>query len=86
MGKTVIINARVDEHTKTEARRILESLGLNLSQGIVIFLRQVVFNKCIPFELKIPNDDTAKALEESERGEGLETVSSVDELFKELDA
>lgn len=86
MPKTATIQARVDAKTKSEAQRILSELDITLTQAIVVYLRQIIFNNGIPFALKIPNDDTAKALEESERGEGLETVSSVDELFKELDA
>ena len=86
MPKTATVQARVDAKTKSEAQRILGELDITLTQAIVMYLRQIIFNNGIPFALKIPNDDTAKALEESERGEGLETVSSVDELFKELDA
>jgi len=86
MPKTATIQARIDAKTKSEAQRILGELDITLTQAIVMYLRQIIFNNGIPFALKIPNDDTAKALEESERGEGLETVSSVDELFKELDA
>jgi len=86
MPTTATIQARVDAKTKSEAHRILSELDITLTQAIVMYLRQIIFNNGIPFALKIPNDDTAKALKESERGEGLETVSSVDELFKELDA
>jgi DNA-damage-inducible protein J len=86
MPKTATIQARIDAKTKSEAQRILSELDITLTQAIVVYLRQIIFNNGIPFALKIPNDDTAKALEESERGEGLDTVSSVDELFKELDA
>ena len=89
MEKTVTINTRVDEPTKSAARKVFEDLGMNLSQGIVLFLRQVVFKGGIPFELKvpnIPNEETEKALEEADRGEGLETFASVDDLFKELNA
>ncbi len=89
MEKTVSINTRVDEPTKSAARHVLEDLGMNLSQGIVLFLRQVVFKGGIPFDIKlpnVPNKETERALEEAERGEGLRSVSSVDELFKELNA
>ena len=44
------------------------------------------FMPLIPFELKIPNEVTAKTLKGSEDGNDLHTVNSVDELFKELDS
>lgn len=86
MGKTASINFRVDEDTKAQARRVFDNLGMSFSQGIMLFLRQVILNQGIPFDLKIPNELTAKTLKMSEAGEDLHTVSSVDELFKDLDA
>ena len=86
MGKSASINFRVDEDTKSQARSVFDDLGMTVSQGIVLFLRQVILYRGIPFDLKIPNELTAKTLEMSEAGEDLHTVSSVDELFKELNA
>ena len=86
MGKTTSINFRVDEDTKSQARSVFDNLGMSFSQGIMLFLRQVILNQGIPFDLKIPNELTAKTLKMSEAGEDLHTASSVDELFKDLDA
>jgi DNA-damage-inducible protein J len=61
-------------------------LGMPLSEGVCLFLRQVIMHRGLPFEVKIPNALTAKTLEESEKGIDLHRVSSVDELFEELEA
>jgi DNA-damage-inducible protein J len=86
MPKTATVQARVDAKTKAEAQRILGELDITLTQAIVVYLRQIIFNNGIPFVLKIPNELTAETLDKSEAREDLHSTSSVDELFKELDA
>jgi DNA-damage-inducible protein J len=86
MNNSATIQVRVDEPTKTQAKNVFNMLGMSLSEGICLFLRQVVMHQGLPFEVKIPNALTAKTLEESEKGIDLHTASSVDELFKELEA
>jgi DNA-damage-inducible protein J len=48
-------------------------------------LTQIALHEDIPFEMKIPNDVTAQTLQDSEEGQNLHQVDSVDDLFKELD-
>jgi DNA-damage-inducible protein J len=86
MSSSATIQVRVDEPTKTQAMSVFNMLGMSLSEGVCLFLRQVVMHRGLPFEVKIPNALTAKTLEESEKGIDLHTASGVDELFEELDA
>ena len=53
MGKVATVTARVDEETKKEAERIFRELGIPMSSAISAFLKAVVRNRGIPFELKI---------------------------------
>jgi DNA-damage-inducible protein J len=46
---------RIDEQTKTQAKKVLGELHLSMSEAICLFLRQVVLHRGIPFEVKIPN-------------------------------
>jgi len=46
------INVVVDTKTKNEAAHILEDLGLSMSSAINIFLKQVIKNDGLPFEIK----------------------------------
>jgi DNA-damage-inducible protein J len=80
------IQVRIDEETKKQAQTVLGALHISMSEAVKLFLRQVVLQKGIPFEVKIPNDLTAKTLKEAEQGKNLHTASSVDELFEELEA
>lgn len=61
---------RLEEETLTEAKAILKSLGLNFSEAVNIFASMVVQQKGLPFDVKLPNDETLKAMKEAKRGEG----------------
>ena len=54
MATTVPTQIRIEENTKRQAVEILEGLGLNLSDAVNIFLRQVILQSGIPFEIKYP--------------------------------
>lgn len=43
------LSIRIEEKTKNEARKTLESLGLDLSSAVKIFLHQVVIDQGLPF-------------------------------------
>ena len=59
-------------------------MGLPASQAVTLFYRQVVLQRGLPFEIKIPNAVSRKALEEAVDGRDLTSYSSVDELFEDL--
>jgi addiction module RelB/DinJ family antitoxin len=50
------INIRVNGDLKREAENVFEKIGLNLSDGINIFLRKVVADKGIPFPLTVTRE------------------------------
>lgn len=54
-NKTANVYARVEPALKMEAERILASLGVTPSSAIQMFYRQIVLNKGIPFNLKVPD-------------------------------
>jgi DNA-damage-inducible protein J len=80
------IQVRIDEETKKQAQTVLGALHISMSEAVKLFLRQVVLQRGIPFEVKIPNDLTARTLKEAEQGRNLHTASTVEELFEELEA
>jgi len=55
-----------------------------MSEAISMYLSQITIHKGIPFEIKIPNEVTAKTLKDAENGNDLHQVDFVDELFQEL--
>ena len=44
-----VINIRIEKSVKDKAQKTLESMGLDLSSGIKLFLNQVVTENGIPF-------------------------------------
>lgn len=82
-------NIKIDPTLKQEAQALFESLGLNLSTAVNMFLRQSVREQAIPFRVgsPIPNVETLKAIEDARNGIGLSRgFSSVAELMEDLDA
>lgn len=65
MAKTSVININVPTEVKEEANSILNSLGLNMSTAMNIFLKKVIRERGIPFELKQePNENGIESLKE----------------------
>ncbi|EDP73561.1 type II toxin-antitoxin system RelB/DinJ family antitoxin [Hydrogenivirga sp. 128-5-R1-1] len=82
MGAKIQTTLRVDEKNYKEAKEILERLGLNVSQAFNIFIAMIKEYKGIPFEVKIPNEETAKVIKEARRGKNLINVGNIKELEK----
>ena len=53
--RTANIYTRVDPETKEHAELILTQLGIPMSNAIGMFLKQVVIQRGIPFEMKLPS-------------------------------
>lgn len=49
------IQVRIDEKTKKSAKKILNDIGLDMSSAIKIYLKQIILNKGIPFQLLTEN-------------------------------
>ena len=62
------INVMVDSKTKEEAAIILKDLGLSMISAITLFLRQVIKNDGLPFEVKnkTSNKEILDALKEAQ--------------------
>ncbi|MBS3975355.1 MAG: type II toxin-antitoxin system RelB/DinJ family antitoxin [Syntrophomonadaceae bacterium] len=53
MARTSNIFARVEPEIKEQAEKILGRLGIPMSNAIGLFLRQVVLQRGIPFDIKL---------------------------------
>ncbi len=84
MVKEATARARIDADLKEEAESILAECGLNATQGINLFYRQIVLHRGLPFDVKIPNAESRKAMREIETGEGLSRSGSAEDLFRDL--
>ena len=83
MSKTAMIQARIEPHLKAEVEGILRELGLSVTEAISLYFNRIRMEHGIPFEVKIPNTETLRAMRDVESGR-VEKHSDVDEMFKDL--
>ncbi len=83
MAKSAMINARVEPKLKQEVEGILREIGLNTTQAVTLFFRHVKNYKGLPFDVRIPNATTRKAIAEARSGKG-KKFKSTDALVEEL--
>lgn len=84
MSRAASIHARIDPTLKHDAEKILHKLGLNTSQAINAFYAQIVHVRGIPFELKLPNEETVAAMRELDSGK-VKTYDSMKYLWNDID-
>ena len=85
----VSTNIKIDPILKEQAQDLFESLGMNLTTAVNIFLRQSVREQAIPFRIgePVPNAETLQAIRDARNGVGLSRgFTSVKELMEDLNA
>ena len=83
MAKTAMTHARLTPELKKEAEAILSELGISISTAYELFYRQIVAHRGLPFEVRVPNTATRRAMEDARQGKG-KKYASVSELFADL--
>ena len=89
---TVNMSIRMDSELKKQAEVMLSDMGLNMTTAMNMFLRQVVRQGKIPFEVAtdLPNGETLAAIKEVDdmiKGNiPAKKYTSTDELFKDLES
>lgn len=53
MARSANIYVRVEPNIKEQSEKILEKLGIPMSNAVSIFLRQVIMQNGLPFDVKI---------------------------------
>jgi DNA-damage-inducible protein J len=82
MNKTAVVHARVEPGTKKKAEEVLRKLGMSPTEAVRLFYRQICLRGGLPFRVLIPNDLTKEALNKSDKGYGIESFDSLDEMFE----
>ena len=83
--KTASVHARIQPALKLKAEAVLEKLGISTSEAIAIFFSQIALQRGMPFDLKIPNKATRKAMQEARTGSS-KRFSSTAALMEDLNA
>jgi DNA-damage-inducible protein J len=85
MTANAIVQARIDQATKEEARIVLAAMGLTISDAVRLLLVRVAQDKVLPFEPLSPNAETIAAMREA-RVCILPSFNSVEALLADLNA
>lgn len=85
MRKTAFVIARVKPELKKDTEKVLRSLGLSISEAINMLLSQIRLRKGLPFDVRIPNKTTLKAMKDAEEGKGLTRCKDAEDMFKRLE-
>jgi DNA-damage-inducible protein J len=80
---TTMVHIRIDRKTKQRAAKTLAAMGMSVSDAVRMLLIRVAAEKALPFEAKVPNGTTVKAMRAADRGKG-KRLDSAGALFKDL--
>ncbi|MCX6622394.1 MAG: type II toxin-antitoxin system RelB/DinJ family antitoxin [Acidobacteria bacterium] len=81
--ETTMVHVRVDQKTKQQAAKTLARMGISVSDAVRMLLVRVAAEKALPFDVKVPNATTVKAMRAAEKGKG-KRLNSAGALFKDL--
>ncbi|MDD4018379.1 MAG: type II toxin-antitoxin system RelB/DinJ family antitoxin [Kiritimatiellae bacterium] len=84
MTKTAMIRARVEPELKRNAETVFQRLGLNATQAIMMFYKQVELRDGLPFDVVVPTQTTKRTFEASEAGRDLIVCEDADDMFRKL--
>ena len=62
VAQKIRTNVYLDSDMKEQAKSIFKKYGVSLSDAINMFLTQSVLERGLPFDMKIPNDETVQAI------------------------
>ena len=85
MTRTATIRARVSPDLKHETEEVFTALGISPAEAIRLFYRQVTLHRGLPFDVKLPNEETRETMQRALVGEDLVEYASLDELKATLD-
>ena len=80
---TTMVHVRMDEKTKQRAAKTLAAMGISVSDAVRMLLVRVAAEQALPFDVKVPNASTVKAMRAADKGKG-KRLKSAGALFKDL--
>ena len=78
VAQKIRTNVYLDSEMKKQAKNIFKRYGVSLSDAINMFLTQSVMERGLPFEMKLPNDETIQAIEDARNGVNSDTITLKD--------
>ena len=89
MSAMATINIRTTAETKKAAEELFEDFGLSMTSAINVFLKQVIRERRIPFEITeiVPNAETIQAMEDVKANRNMSPAfDNMEDLVNSLNA
>ena len=89
---TANLSVRIDSKLKKEVENCLDELGMNMSTAIIVYLKQIVKQRAIPFRITAQphvNRETVEAIAEGRRiadDPAVPAYHDMKSLFEALDS
>ena len=80
-----IVRARVTAEIKSNAVKVLDEMGLSVSDAIRMLLIRIAKEQAMPFDVKVPNAHTREAIKDIKDG-AVRTLESFEDLLDDMDA
>jgi len=80
---TTMVHIRVDGQVKEDAAKTLAAMGISVSDAVRMLLVRVAAEKALPFEVRVPNAATVKAMRAADQRKG-KRFKTAGALFKDL--
>jgi DNA-damage-inducible protein J len=84
MTKSAMVRARLEPGLKKHAETVFHRLGINATQAITIFYKQVEIRDGLPFNVTIPTEKTLNTFKSTDEELDLVVCKDADEMFKKL--
>jgi DNA-damage-inducible protein J len=84
MSKSAMVRARVEPALKDRAESVFHRLGLNSTQAITMFYKQVELRDGLPFDVVVPTETTRKTMKKTDAGRDLVVCKDADDMFDKL--
>jgi DNA-damage-inducible protein J len=78
-----MVHVRVDEKVKEDAAATLAAMGISVSDAVRMLLVRVAAERALPFEVRVPNAATVKAMQAADQRKG-KRFKSANALFRDL--
>jgi len=80
-----MVRARVEPYLKERAEAMLDKMGLSATTAITLFYSQIIQRRALPFDVRVPNATTQRAMRAARSGVGVVSSDSMDQLLAKLD-
>ena len=84
MSKSAMIRARMAPDLKIHAESVFTRLGLNATQAITMFYKQVELRNGLPFNVAIPTATTQRTFDATDAKQDLILCKDADDMFEKL--